>query len=364
VPLQFDAYFQSAYFNLDLTVKKLYITAISVIITIIMLITPVVAFGSANAADSAPVPAYREYVVTVASQNITGTGIYLKKGSVFQIRAEGNWSCEYYPPPPYSQKKWTGGPQGLDELASDMYWLPAVNKFSLIWYMATGYERFSWSDGLKSVRPWDADQVRFMGQCYSAQTPDWQHVAPRDGELVLLMNDYKRVWNDTGRRSGSITVHIFVKDEPITYKLKVFSDPDTIGTFSLSPKSALDGTYALGSVVTITVTPKPGWYLKYWSGIDRPTGNTATVTMTTDQNVMVHFLREEQWFHLWTNTDGGGMISPGRVLYNLGDQVTLFAIAFPGWTFDRWEGVDSSDGDQATVSISSDRTVTAYFTKQ
>jgi len=71
---------------------------------------------------------------------------------------------------------------------------------------------------------------------------------------------------------------------PVQYVLTV--TPATNGTIALSPAG---GTYAAGTVVTVTATPAGGYQLAAWTGALSGTTNPATVTMDAAKTVGATF---------------------------------------------------------------------------
>ncbi len=70
-------------------------------------------------------------------------------------------------------------------------------------------------------------------------------------------------------------------------------------------------------------------------------------------------------YTLTTNTVGNGSITlnpPGGV-YDEGTVVTLTAAPDPGWQFDNWSGDLSGTANPATITMNSDKTVTANFSE-
>jgi len=61
---------------------------------------------------------------------------------------------------------------------------------------------------------------------------------------------------------------------------------------------------------------------------------------------------------------GSVSISPNKPCYAPGEGVTLTAQAAPGFTFDRWSGVDSAAGTVARVTMNDSRSVTAAFSAE
>ena len=56
-----------------------------------------------------------------------------------------------------------------------------------------------------------------------------------------------------------------------------------------------------------------------------------------------------------------GSVSPSGGEYESGDQATLTASPESGYTFAYWDGAASSSSNTVTITMNSDRTITAYF---
>ncbi|PKV52897.1 putative secreted protein (Por secretion system target) [Aquimarina sp. MAR_2010_214] len=67
-------------------------------------------------------------------------------------------------------------------------------------------------------------------------------------------------------------------------------------------------------------------------------------------------------YTLTTNTTGQGTVSGGGT-YNSGTSVTVTATAASGWDFSGWSGALSGNTNPTSISMSSDKTVTATFTE-
>jgi hypothetical protein len=68
-------------------------------------------------------------------------------------------------------------------------------------------------------------------------------------------------------------------------------------------------------------------------------------------------------YSLTIKVNGQGTISPsaGTYTYNKGQTVTITATPASGWGFSYWEGADNNSTNPTTVTMSSSKTVTAYF---
>ena len=61
------------------------------------------------------------------------------------------------------------------------------------------------------------------------------------------------------------------------------------------------------------------------------------------------------------NPSQAGSVSPSSGKYESGDRVTLIAIPASGYTFDYWGGAASGFAYIVTITMNSDKTITAYF---
>lgn len=68
-------------------------------------------------------------------------------------------------------------------------------------------------------------------------------------------------------------------------------------------------------------------------------------------------------YQLFTSVDGQGSVSPSSGSFSEGDTVTLTATPASCWQFDHWSGDASGSQQSVTITMNSDKTVTAHFTK-
>jgi len=74
----------------------------------------------------------------------------------------------------------------------------------------------------------------------------------------------------------------------------------------------------------------------------------------------------EPWERTYTlsvsvNPSQAGSVSPATGEYESGEQVTLTASPTSGYTFDYWGGGASGSSNPVTITMNSDKTITAYF---
>ncbi|MFC1848265.1 DUF1194 domain-containing protein [Chloroflexota bacterium] len=120
--------------------------------------------------------------------------------------------------------------------------------------------------------------------------------------------------------------------------------------------------YSWGTVVGISAEPCPGWTFDGWTGdVADPNSPATTVTVDSDKTVTAHFLPP---VNLTMQVDGCGVTTPaiGDHSYQIGSVVQISATACPLWAFDSWTGdVADPDSQVTTVTMDSDKTVTAHF---
>jgi uncharacterized repeat protein (TIGR02543 family) len=135
------------------------------------------------------------------------------------------------------------------------------------------------------------------------------------------------------------------------------------GSVSLNPPG---GTYNEGTVVTVTANPDAGWQFDGWSGDLGGSTNPETITMNSNKTVTATFSEiVVQQYTLTVNTVGQGSVDlnpPGGV-YDSGTNVQLTATADSGWQFSGWSGDLTGSTNPDTITMNSNKTVTATFTE-
>jgi len=112
--------------------------------------------------------------------------------------------------------------------------------------------------------------------------------AEEDAVLNFYVNGYlggSSTWQSGGGAAVIKTLNLAATTGPVTYyALTTAVSPAGSGT--VSPSS---GTYAAGTVVTLTATAAADYSFSSWSGTDNNAINPTTVTMTSDKSVTAHF---------------------------------------------------------------------------
>lgn len=143
---------------------------------------------------------------------------------------------------------------------------------------------------------------------------------------------------------------------PPGYTLSVSVSPSGAG--SVSPPG---DKYKSGCPVTLTASPASGYIFDRWSGDASGTSSSVTVTMDSDKSVTANFKVTTYTLITKINPLWGGFASPRKGLYKAGTEVTLTATPVALYRFDSWSGDISSTEPTITVTMNSDKTITANF---
>ena len=154
----------------------------------------------------------------------------------------------------------------------------------------------------------------------------------------------------------AIIVVIVLLLKPPTYTLTVSISPSGAG--STSPSG---GEYQSGRQVTLTAIPASGYTFDHWSGSASGTASSITITMDSDKSITANF--KTTTYTLTTNISpsGAGFIYPSSGEYESGMQVTMTASPASGYTFDYWSGSASDTTSAITITMDSDKSITAHF---
>ncbi|WP_345127718.1 InlB B-repeat-containing protein, partial [Hymenobacter antarcticus] len=147
---------------------------------------------------------------------------------------------------------------------------------------------------------------------------------------------------------------------PISYTL---STPTVgSGTVVRSPNAA---SYASGSTVSLTAAPAVGFTFAGWSGDATGSANPLSVSMSSNKTITATFTAvATTTYTLTVNTTGSGTVvrSPNAATYASGSTVSLTAAPAAGFTFAGWSGDATGAANPLSVSMSSNKTITATFT--
>jgi hypothetical protein len=126
--------------------------------------------------------------------------------------------------------------------------------------------------------------------------------------------------------------------------------------------SPAGGTYAAGSQVAITAIPASGYSFSHWGGDASGSQNPITITMNSNKSITAYFTTVQYTLTTSVSPAGGGSVSPAGGTYAAGSQVTLTAIPASGYSFSHWGGHASGSQNPITITMNSNKSITAYFT--
>jgi len=170
---------------------------------------------------------------------------------------------------------------------------------------------------------------------------------PETGEKAIC----DALFAATGNRKDK---KYFVRNFAITGAISPASSGTIVGV----------GTYAEGSVVTLTATPARGYVFSAWSDSSTATASRQ-VTVTANKEYAVTFTDAT----VRTVTAGPSVADTGTVSiegvggvtapYYDGDKVKLTPVAAEGYQFSKWS--DDNTESPRTVTVSGNKTYTAVF---
>jgi hypothetical protein len=150
------------------------------------------------------------------------------------------------------------------------------------------------------------------------------------------------------------------------YTLATAASPSGAGTVATSPSPGTDGKYAAGTEVVITAQAASGYVFSHWAGAASGTSVTTRVTISEDVAVTAHFEPRRYVLSIAANPAAAGSISANPApandgTYAAGTTVKLTATPAVGFGFTAWGGDAGGTQSTATLTMNSDRHVTASF---
>ncbi len=172
---------------------------------------------------------------------------------------------------------------------------------------------------------------------------NWSGACTGNGACVVTMDDNK-----------SVTA-VFT---PIEYSLTI-----NITGNGLVTKSPDIVTYHYGDVVQLAAVPNPDWIFNHWSGDLTGSLNPVSITINGNKTITATFINSG--IHLNLSLVGNGSVSknPDLPYYTPGQVVVVTASAAPGWTFANWSGDLSGNTNPNSITMNSEKAVTATFTR-
>ncbi len=133
------------------------------------------------------------------------------------------------------------------------------------------------------------------------------------------------------------------------------------GTVVKNPNQA---TFSHGTSVQLTATPNAGYTFTSWSGDATGTTSPVTVIMNSNKNVTANFtaIVVDTYTLNVTAVNGTVLKVPSKTAYNSGEIVVLTATPATGYTFTGWTGDATGSINPVSVTMNSNKNVTANFT--
>ncbi|KYK31270.1 MAG: hypothetical protein AYK22_08100 [Thermoplasmatales archaeon SG8-52-3] len=173
---------------------------------------------------------------------------------------------------------------------------------------------------------------------------DWSGSASDTNETITILMDSDK----------EITAH-FTQDH---YMLGITINGN--GSVGISPDIE---SYTYGTIVLLDAIPEIGWKFDHWSGDLTGSDNPASIIMTGDKDIVADFSQEHYNLNITINGNGVVDISPDNEDYTYGTIVLLNAIPEIGWKFDHWSGDLTGSDNPASIIMTGDKDIVAYFTQ-
>jgi hypothetical protein len=132
---------------------------------------------------------------------------------------------------------------------------------------------------------------------------------------------------------------------------------------SISPAGSIIVNY--GSDTTFIITPDIGYHINDVLVDDNSVGAVANyefTDITDDHTINATFEINTYSLNIITVGNGAVIKVPDQLEYEHGTEVTLTAEAEEDWTFSAWSGDTNSTENPITITINSDKNITATFT--
>jgi len=147
-------------------------------------------------------------------------------------------------------------------------------------------------------------------------------------------------------------------DKEKEYTLVIEVNPSVGGTANPAVGSH---DYDDGTEVNVTATPADGYVFDHWSGDAEETTTSVSIAMTSNKSVTANFALT---YDLTVNVEpveAGEVTLSEEGPYKEDMEVTLTATPAVGYVFDHWSGAVSGDTNPVTITMDSDKTVTAHY---
>jgi hypothetical protein len=205
-----------------------------------------------------------------------------------------------------------------------------------------------------SYRPMNDEMTVFgfgrdLSSRFLSQTPSHFTMGFKDSvELAAMSNTINSAYRD-------VAVTLSAPESQAPYSLTI--DKQGSGQVTVNPDKA---EYAYGEQAELQAIASPGWAFSKWIGSLTGVDPNPTIVFKSDKKITAVF---EEMYELTINIDGGGDVTtnPEKAFYFNGDEITLQAVANPGWKFKEWSGDLVGTNPNPTIIVTKDTQITAVF---
>jgi uncharacterized repeat protein (TIGR02543 family) len=156
--------------------------------------------------------------------------------------------------------------------------------------------------------------------------------------------------------------------ENLTPQVTLIIDSIGLGSVVANPEPGDDGTYDQGATVELTAVPAADWEFVEWLGDVTGTDNPVTFNVDSNMVVTASYQSTLTQFALNITVVGNGsfIADPEPIIstYDTNTVVRLTAVPAIGWTFEGWTGDLTSAALLDSVTMDSDKNVTATFLEE
>ncbi|MDB5031545.1 ice-binding family protein [Mucilaginibacter sp.] len=179
-------------------------------------------------------------------------------------------------------------------------------------------------------------------------------------------------WTDNGAIVSTSSSYQFVLPADRTLVAHFSTIPASQFAVVLSSNPAAGGSttgsgaYAAGTSVTVNATPNTGYTFVNWTdnGTIASTSPAYTFPLSANRTLVANFLLNTYTLNTTALPAAGGSVTktPNQPTYNYGTTAQLTATPNAGYIFSSWSGDASGSVNPLTVTMTSNKNITANFT--
>jgi hypothetical protein len=189
-----------------------------------------------------------------------------------------------------------------------------------------------------------------------------------EGENVTLIASASHYYSfsgwggDISGSSNNITI-MMNSDKNIiaTFIKNTFTLQTIVGTSGGGTITPISGNFEAGSTINVVASPNDGYRFNRWD-ISDSTSNTISILMDSNKIITGYFIKIYQ-FNTNVSPSGSGIvnISPNQNQFDEGSRVSVTATSVFPYAFHNWVGTDNDYDNPATITMNSNKDITAIF---